>query len=116
MRRFLFLMSVLAGCTTTVVGQRKPPPPAIFKGQDNGCSVNDYPSATDLPDGSENLGWVQVPKEEDDEATYIKLREAICAKGGDALSQLNWINETTKDGPFIYGLRANAWRLPEGKH
>jgi hypothetical protein len=67
-----------------------------------------------VPEGSTNLGWVTVNKEATDEETYVKLREEICKKGGNGLSQLHWLNETTKDAPVVFALEANAWLLPEG--
>lgn len=108
------LLLVLGGaCRTTISVEHKPPRPGVFKAPETGCSVNDFPAATDVPEGSINLGWVQVPKEQTDEETYVKLREAICAKGGNGLSQLHWVNETTKDAPFVFALEANAWQLPD---
>jgi len=104
---------LFGACRTTILVEHKAPPPGIFKAPEHGCSVNDFPSATDVPEGSVNLGWVQVPKEATDEETYVKLREAICEKGGTGLSQLHWVNETTKDAPFVFALEANAWKLPD---
>ena len=112
MRR-LSLLLLLLGCRTTIAIEHQPPPPNIFRAPASGCSVNDYPAATDVPEGSVNIGWVQVPKEPTDEETYGKLREAICEKGGNGLSQLHWVNETTKDAPFVFALEANAWKLPD---
>ena len=111
--RALLLLGCLCACRTTIMAEHKAPPPNIFKSPEGGCSVNDFPAATDVPEGSTNLGWVQVPKEPNDEETYVKLREAICAKGGNGLSQLHWVNETTKDAPFVFALEANAWLLPD---
>ena len=113
-RASLVAVLLLVGCRTTVSVEHKPPPANVFVSKDTGCEVHDYPAATDVPEGSRNLGWVQVPKEENEEETYGKLREAICAAGGDALSQLKWVNETTKDAPMVFALEANAWVLPEG--
>lgn len=110
----LVLLSLLAcACRTTISADHSPPPPGIFKAPDGQCQVHDYPGATDVPEGSTNLGPVSVPREATDEETYVKLREAICAKGGNGLSQLHWLNETTKDAPFVYALEANAWVLPD---
>jgi hypothetical protein len=105
--------SAATACRTTILAKHQAPPPNIFKAPAGGCSVNDYPGATDVPEGSTNLGWIQVPKEASDEETYVKLREAICQKGGDGLSQLHWLEETTKDAPFPFALEANAWKLPD---
>lgn len=114
MKRALLALLVLVGCRTTIMAEHKPPPPNIFTSPDLGCSVHDYASSTDVPEGSTNLGPVSVAREASDEETYVKLREAICEKGGNALSQLHWLNETTKDAPVVFALEANAWLLPEG--
>src|SRR5258706_9948798 len=109
MKRLALAALLFVACRTSIAAEHQPPPPNIFKAPGSGCSVNDFPSATDVPEGSVNLGWVQVPKESSDEETYVKLRETICAKGGTGLSQLHWVNETTKDAPFVFALEANAW-------
>ena len=44
--------------------------------------------------------------------SYLKLREAICAKGGDALSQLRWVLELGKFTGPPTELEATAWALP----
>jgi len=113
-RLALLAVVVVVGCRTTVAVEHQPPPPNIFVSKDTGCEVHDYPSATDVPEGSTSLGVVQVPREQVDEDTYVKLREAICAKGGNGLSSLHWVSETSKEAPMIYALEANAWVLPEG--
>ena len=109
-----FSMLTLVGCRTDILAEHTPPPANIFNAPNLGCSVRDYPSATDVPEGSTDLGQVQVPREQTDEETYVKRREAICSKGGNGLSQLHWLNETTKDAPFVFALEAHAWLLPEG--
>lgn len=75
-----------------------------------GCDVHDFPSATEVPTGAKNLGWVQVTREASDEETYLKLRQAVCAQGGDALSSLAWVKEVGDVAPT--SLRADAWQLP----
>jgi hypothetical protein len=114
MKRALLLGLLAVGCRTSISAGHEPPPPNIFNAPDLGCSVHDYPSATDVPEGSTNLGWVSVSREATDEETYVKLREEICKKGGNGLSQLHWLNETSKDAPVVFALEANAWLLPEG--
>jgi hypothetical protein len=114
MKRALLTMFLFAGCRTAIQLDHAPPPPNIFNAPDLGCSVHDYPAATDVPEGATNLGWVSVAKEATDEETYVKLREEICKKGGNGLSQLHWLNETSKDAPVVFALEANAWLLPEG--
>ena len=108
----LFLLSL--ACRTTIVAAHRPPPNEAFVTPKSGCAVQPYPSATDLPEGALNLGWISVSREPTDEETYLKLREEICQKGGNALSQLRWVNETTKDAPVTYALEANAWQIGEG--
>lgn len=103
-----------ASCRTTVAVDRAGRPEPEYVARDTGCHVHDYTDATDVPDGAQSLGWVQVPKEESDEATYEKLRQEICNKGGNALSQLHWLSETGKEAPMVFALEANAWLLPEG--
>jgi hypothetical protein len=74
-----------------------------------GCNVRDFPSATDVPQGSQNLGWVTVDQQETDEATYLLLRQKICELGGDALSQAAWVKSPSEE---LARLTANAWSLP----
>ncbi|MGA9521664.1 MAG: hypothetical protein WBV82_09380 [Myxococcaceae bacterium] len=76
---------------------------------DGGCNVRDFDSATDLPPGARNLGWVQVPQLETDEATFLELRRKICELGGDALSQAAWEKGPSDEEP---SLTAHAWELP----
>ena len=79
---------------------------------DQECTVRDYPGAADVPVGAITLGVVRVSRAASDEETYLKLREAICAKGGDALSQLRWVLELGKFTGAPTDLEADAWRLP----
>ncbi len=74
-----------------------------------GCNVRDFASATDLPEGAQNLGWVTVPQLETDDATFLELRKKICELGGDALSQAAWVKGP---GDEERALTANAWTLP----
>lgn len=77
------------------------------------CSVHDYPTATDLPSGSQNLGWVIVKRLATDDETFEALRKEVCAKGGDAMSQMHWIRASgasVADPPIE--LEANAWVTP----
>ncbi len=78
--------------------------------KDAECVVHDYRSATDVPAGAVNIGWVVVPRAENDDDTFQKLREAVCAKGGNALSQAHWNRPpgaSVADVPTE--LEANAW-------
>jgi hypothetical protein len=113
MRRVSLLLSLLAlavGCRTTIAPVRKEPPHMTYVG-DKSCSVYDYAAAHDLPDGSKNLGWVQVKRiASDDDATFVALRQKICEMGGDALSQAGWVHDEGDYEPTL--LKANAWVLP----
>ena len=112
MKYALLPLALLAGCRTDVAAVTKPDEVEKVYYVDKECSVHDFPAASDVPDGSKNLGLVRVPKEATDEETYLKLREAICAKGGDALSQLHWVLEVGKYRGMPTELEANAWALP----
>lgn len=100
----------LGGCRTLVDLSPKAAEAAPEGPRREGCDVRDFASATELPKGAKNIGWVRVPREADDEATYLSLRKAICEKGGDALSQLHWVKEPQVWEPTA--LEANAWVLP----
>ena len=94
------------GCRTQLKPYSKPPATVVYVG-DKTCSVYDFASATEVPEGAANLGWVSVPSAGSDEETYVKLREKICSLGGDALSQPAWVREGEE-----VELKANAWVLP----
>ncbi len=104
----------LLGCRTQVqLGPREKTADRIgFK--DAACDVHDYPAATDVPAGSTNIGWVQVPRADSDEQTYLNLRAEICAKGGNGLSQMHWVKEVGKVTGEPTALEASAWVLPAG--
>jgi hypothetical protein len=105
----LFLALFAAtGCRTQIVATKRPPPKVVYVGEKQ-CNVYDFAGATDVPDGSHNLGWVEVPQQATDEETYVKLREKICELGGDGLSQPAWVREQDEELPR---LKANAWSLP----
>lgn len=74
------------------------------------CDVQDFPTAAEVPDGAKSLGWVQVRRKGDDEATFLSLRQAVCARGGDGISGMAWIREASESEPSA--LRASAWKLP----
>ena len=74
------------------------------------CDVQDFPTAAEVPDGAKSLGWVQVRRKADDEATFLSLRQAVCARGGDGISGTAWIREASESEPSA--LRASAWKLP----
>jgi hypothetical protein len=108
------LALTLAGCRTEV----RPAVKAVLakspeREAPGACVVNDYRSAVDVPAGSTNLGWVVVPRQATDDETFQRLREAVCAKGGTALSQAHWnrpAGATVADPPAE--LEANAWLEP----
>ena len=114
MKRWVgFALAVVAACaahTELKLGPPQKDPVPVYVG-DHQCMVRDFENATDLPDGSKNLGWVVVPimGGDDDEATYIEMRKRICAMGGNALSQPAWVKDVDDDAPK---LKANAWALP----
>ncbi len=113
MRRALLLAAWgLTACRTEIAPIVKPEAPRAEapRAAKTGCDVHDYESATDVPTGARELGPVEVKREESDEATYVSLRQAICALGGDALSGLAWIKQPGDTQPTA--LRANAWQLP----
>ena len=112
MKRALLALALLASCRTEVAAVTKTEEGEKTYYIDKECSVHDYPSSTDLPEGAKALGVVRVSREATDEETYLKLREAICAKGGDALSQLRWVLELGKFTGAPTELEANAWALP----
>lgn len=105
---------VLGGCRTVVlpIVKVEPPRPPLADAPET-CVVHDYRTATDVPAGSTNLGWIVVPVSGTDDETFVKLREAICAKGGTALSQAHWnrpAGASVADPPIE--LEANAWVEP----
>lgn len=114
MKRLVLLSLFVAGCRTEIRPVVKGD--AVVKrakAADGECRVIDYPMATDVPAGAKSLGWVKVERKATDEATFEALREAVCAKGGDAMSQMHWIRASgasVADQPIE--LEGNAWALP----
>lgn len=110
----LVVLALAGGCRTQIDPVVKKEPPRVKQRYVDGeCSVQDFPMASDVPAGSKSLGWVKVERQETDEATFDKLREAICKKGGDAMSQMHWLRApgaSVADQPVE--LEANAWALP----
>ncbi len=110
----LVVLALAGGCRTQIDPVVKKDPPKVKQRYVDGeCSVQDFPMASDVPAGSKSLGWVKVERQETDEATFDKLREAICKKGGDAMSQMHWLRAagaSVADQPVE--LEANAWELP----
>ena len=104
--------SLGAGCSTRTLihpPQREEAPQAVYAPEEGACNVRDYPSATEIPSGSRNLGWVSVEQQGNDEETFLLLRQRICEKGGNALSQAAWVKGPSDETPK---LTANAWVLP----
>lgn len=100
----------LAGCRSEIRPLVKEAPPKVERFAPGECRVRDYPSATDVPEGAERIGWVKVPTAASDEETFENLRQAVCAKGGNAFSQAHWNREagaSIADAPIE--LEANAW-------
>lgn len=112
MTRWLLIgFGLCTACRTEIVPiVRRAEPTLPSRPRSAECNVHDYPGATDLPTDAKNIGWVEVPREANDEDTYKALHAKICAGGGDAMSQLQWVKEPGQREPT--SLRANAWVLP----
>ncbi len=107
----LVLTFVAAGCRSyiaPIVRTVEEPLPS-FEGKKK-CDVHDYPLPTDLPHAAKDLGWVEVPKQENDEDTYVALIAQVCERGGDAITGLSWVKEAGQYEASALG--ANAWALP----
>lgn len=106
----------LAGCRTEIRPLVKEAPAKVERYVAGECRVRDYPSAPDVPEGAENIGWVKVPIAGSDEETFENLRQAVCAKGGNAFSQAHWNREagaSIADPPIE--LEANGWLVPSAR-
>lgn len=114
MKRALALLLLLAACRTPVVAKPKEAEVEKDVYVQQECNIRDYPSVGDVPDGAKNLGVVRVAKVkgQSDDDTIQALREAICAKGGDALSSMAWVKELGKISGPPTELEATAWQLP----
>ncbi|MFT3707687.1 MAG: hypothetical protein QM817_08470 [Archangium sp.] len=113
--KYLALLSLLfVACRTEIKPLVKEEPvKRKVRNTVNDCSVHDYPAATDLPAGSQNIGWVTVKRLATDDETFEALRKEVCAKGGDAMSQMHWLRASgasVADPPVE--LEANAWVTP----
>jgi hypothetical protein len=113
MRAIALVIAVfmLAGCRTTIAPVKKQQEEDVYVTR-GGCNVRRYEEPTDVPEGSKNLGWVEVPVGETPDATYEALDQLICGKGGDALSSLYWEKSSTETTAQRTALRAIAWQLP----
>jgi hypothetical protein len=111
----LIAVLVLAACRTPVAAKPKEAETEKDVYVTKECNITDYPSVGDVPDGSKNLGVVRVAKVkgQSDEETVQALRDAICAKGGDALSSMAWVKSLGKISGPPTELEATAWVLPE---
>jgi len=114
MKHFLVVMFLLAGCRTEISPLVKAEPTARkMKQRDAECQVHDFPTATDVPPNSKNLGWVKVDRQENDDLTFELLRKKVCEAGGDAMSQMHWnraSGASVADPPVE--LEGNAWSMP----
>jgi hypothetical protein len=111
MTRALLLVGLVLGvtaCRTTISPVPEGRQAGVYRGE-QGCDVQMFPSANDIPKGSKNLGWVTVKALENDEATFQAMHKKICELGGDALSQAAWDKMPTGEHAE---LKANAWSLP----
>ncbi|MGV3624580.1 MAG: hypothetical protein ACO1OB_27420 [Archangium sp.] len=114
MKKLVLLSLFVVGCRTEIQPVVKGAAVTRrVKQADGECHVIDYPMATDLPSGAKSIGWVKVERKESDEKTFEALRQEVCAKGGDAMSQMHWIRASgasVADQPIE--LEGNAWSLP----
>ncbi|MCL2626196.1 MAG: hypothetical protein FWD46_05215 [Cystobacterineae bacterium] len=104
---FGFGIAVLACRTHIPVVVQKPAQESTGR---TTCSVRDYASAVALPSGSVDLGRLEIPRQEEEENTYVMLHQKVCDMGGDALSGMRW--EVELGQPKPRALSANAWKLP----
>ena len=99
----------LLGCRTSISPVTRGEEQAAYV-PEGGCNVRDFAAATDIPDGAQNLGWVEVENTGNDDETFVKLRQKVCEMGGDAISTPAWVHE---NGEYKANhLKANAWNLP----
>lgn len=116
MKRLLLAGVVLAGCRTTLTPWTPPAAAPVAQVRPRGpedCQVNDYATASEVPAGSKNLGWIKVERQASDDATIELLRRKVCEAGGDAMSQLHWLRASgasVADPPIE--LEGNAWATP----
>ncbi len=110
----LALVVFVVGCRTPVSVRARAAETEKDVYVDKDCSVHDYPSITDVPDGATNLGLVRVLKVKgsSDDAMFLLLREEVCKAGGNALSGLRWVKELGKISGAPTELEATAWTLP----
>ena len=101
-------VALTLSCATSLSPVVKVKREEVYRGPKH-CTVLQYPSASDVPTGAQNLGWMLFPQGESDEATYQIMFTAVCDKGGDAVSSLAWVKEPGDERPQ---LKANAWVLP----
>lgn len=113
MKRLALLALFVVGCRTEIAPAVKTEPMKRARAAGDECHVIDYPTASEVPAKAKNIGWVKIARQDTDEATFEKLREAVCAQGGDAMSQMHWIRASgasVADAPIE--LEGNAWVLP----
>lgn len=112
--RYLALSLVLVGCRTEIQPVLKGEVTRSRMRERNAeCQFHDFPTATDVPEGSKSLGWVKVDRLATEELTFEALRKRICEMGGDAVSQMHWIRASgasVADAPVE--LEGNVWSLP----
>ncbi len=115
MKKILLAALFVSGCRTEINSAVRSESGATVMrpGEVAECRVFDYQTATEVPSGAKNLGWVQVPTQENEELTIELLRKKVCEIGGDAMSQTRWIRASGSSvaSPPIE-LEGNAWSLP----
>lgn len=115
MKKLLVVLLLASACRTEIkpLVRQEPLKKKVRNTATGECAVNDYPTATDLPSGSQNIGWVTVKRLATDDETFEALRKEVCARGGDAMSQMHWIRApgaSVADPPVE--LEGNAWVTP----
>lgn len=108
----VFACGAFSACTPrTLIAPLDETPPSQRYVAPSGCNVRDFASATDLPEGAKNLGWVSLEQQDgqSEDDAMIALRQKICELGGNALSQPAWVKGPSDEKPK---LTANAWALP----
>ena len=102
------IVLALVGCRSAIPVRRPENARPVYVGERK-CDVQHFDLGAELPSGSSNLGWVSVPKQGSDDETLDLLHAKICELGGDAHSQLAWVQEM---GQETMELKANAWVMP----
>ncbi len=104
---------VIFGCRTEIRPTIRQELPVQTRAPSGECAVHFFATALDVPQTAKGLGWVKVARAEGEDETFAKLREAVCAMGGNGYSQAHWLRPSdvsVADPPTE--LEANAWFVP----